>query len=81
MVAFQRLAAVVFVFATAASSALVAPPSAAATATASKVDGLARQHFLIVPTAVSTSESLDALHVLAELAARYVRSVVWSTLT
>lgn len=32
--------------------------------------GLQRQHFLIVPTAVSTSESLDALHVLAELAAR-----------
>lgn len=32
--------------------------------------GVQRQHFLIVPTAISTSESLDSMHVLAELAAR-----------
>lgn len=33
--------------------------------------GLSRQHFLVVPTAIITSESLDELRVAAELAARW----------
>jgi hypothetical protein len=46
------------------------PPPPPRAAGRSPVQGLPRQHFLIVPTAVSTSESLDTLRVVAELAVR-----------
>jgi hypothetical protein len=71
---FSKLLGCLLLLAAQLPGALIAHAGAAALSTPSVgIAGLPRQHFLTITTSVSTSESLDVLHVLAELAARWAQ--------